>query len=414
MRVIADLHIHSKYSRATSNRMDVETIAQQAKIKGLNIIGTGDFTHPKWSAELKSKLVKEGDLYVHNGVHFVPQTEISSIYTDGDSCRKIHNCIMCPDLETAEQVTEWLKTKGRVDYDGRPIFKLPCPELVEKVMEINKDNFVFPAHIWTPWFSLFGSESGFDRIEDCYKDQTKNIHALETGLSSDPEMNWRLSALDRFALISNSDCHSPWPYRLGREANVFELSKPSYYEMISAIKSKNPKQFLYTIEVDPAYGKYHFDGHRNCNVEMSPEEAIKQGNICSVCKKKLTLGVLHRVEELADRPVGFVPKGAIPFKKILPIQEIIATVNGSPVFSTVVARIYNKLIERFKTEMAILLEASFEQLREVVEENMAKAILLNRENRIHVKPGYDNTYGVPSFGDEIKVKKRRQATIAEF
>jgi len=414
MRIVADLHIHSKYSRATSDKMDIETISEQAKIKGLNIIGTGDFTHPKWFAELKSKLVKDGDLYVHNGIHFVPQTEISSIYTDGNACRKIHNCIMCPDLETAEQVTEWLKTKGRVDYDGRPIFKIPCPELVEKVMSINKDNFVFPAHIWTPWFSLFGSESGFDRIEDCYKDQTKHIHALETGLSSDPEMNWRLSQLDKFALISNSDCHSPWPYRLGREANVFELSKPSYKEMIEALKSKNPKHFLYTLEVDPSYGKYHFDGHRNCNIELSPEESTKHNNICPICKTKLTLGVLHRVKQLADRENGFVPKNAIPFKKILPLQEIIAVISGTQVFSVAVAKTYNKLIAEFGNELNILMETSFERLKEASDENLARAIILNRENKINVKPGYDGVYGIPSFGSEINVKKKRQSSLAEF
>ncbi len=259
MKIVADLHIHSKYSRATSPSMDIEHLAAQAKIKGITILGTGDFTHPLWFKELKTKLVKEGDLYKYDNTYFIPSVEISSIYKQDNKVRKIHNVILSPTLEIAEQITDELKKHGRVDYDGRPIFNIPSYELVEMVMNISKDNFVFPAHIWTPWFSLFGSKSGFDRIEDCYKDQLKHIHALETGLSSDPEMNWRISKLDKFALISNSDSHSPWPNRLGREANVFELKKPSYSEMINAIKTKDKKKFLFTIEVEPAYGKYHFD-----------------------------------------------------------------------------------------------------------------------------------------------------------
>jgi len=394
--------------------MDVETLSQQAKIKGIDIVGTGDFTHPKWSVELKAKLTKEGDIYSHQGTRFIPQTEVSSIYSDGIKVRKIHNCILCPDLDTAEQVTEWFKTKGRVDYDGRPIFKIPCPELVEKIMEINKDNFVFPAHIWTPWFSILGSESGFDSVEECYKDQAKHIHALETGLSSDPEMNWRLSQLDKFALLSNSDCHAPWPYRLGREANVFDLKEHSYKELINAIKSKDKKKFLYTLEVDPNYGKYHYDGHRAHDVSLSPEESIKHNNICPVCNHRLTLGVLHRVQELADRPNGFVPKNAIPFKRILPLQEIIGVVRGSQVFSVTVSKIYNNLISVFGNEMNILFDVSFEKLKEASDENIAKAIILNREEKVKVKPGYDGVYGEPSFGEEIKIIRRKQSNLTEF
>ena len=414
MRVIADLHIHSKYSRATSNKMDVETISQQAKIKGIDIVGTGDFTHPKWITELKAKLTKEGDIYSYQGTSFIPQTEVSSIYSDGTKVRKIHNCILCPDLDTAEQVTEWFKTKGRVDYDGRPIFKIPCPELVEKIMEINKDNFIFPAHIWTPWFSLLGSESGFNSVEECYKDQAKHIHALETGLSSDPKMNWRLSQLDKFALLSNSDCHSPWPYRLGREANVFDLKECSYNELINAIKNKDKKKFLYTLEVDPNYGKYHYDGHRAHDISFSPEESIKHNNICPVCNQRLTLGVLHRVQELADRPNGFIPKDAIPFKKILPLQEILGVVKGSQVFSVTVSKIYNNLISAFGNEMNILFDVSFEKLKEASDENIAKAIILNREEKVKVKPGYDGVYGEPGFGEEIKITKRKQSNLTEF
>ncbi|MCD6546976.1 MAG: DNA helicase UvrD [Nanoarchaeota archaeon] len=412
MRIVADLHIHSKYSRATSKNMDLDNLSKQAKVKGIHVLGTGDFTHPKWFKELKTKLVQIDDIYIYNDTYFIPSVEISSIYNQDGKLRKIHNVILSPNLEIAEQITDVLKKHGRVDYDGRPIFNIPSYELVEMAMEISKDNFVFPAHIWTPWFSLFGSMSGFDKIEDCYKDQLKHIYALETGLSSDPEMNWRISSLDKFALISNSDSHSPWPNRLGREANVFELEKPSYFQIIDAIKTKDKRRFLFTIEVEPAYGKYHFDGHRECGVVMSPKEAIAKNNICPVCGKPLTLGVLHRVEELADRQPGFVPKNAIPFKKLLPLQEIISLIYSSGIQTQTVLKIYKKLINAFGNELNVLLNASESALKEVVDERLAKAIVLNREEKINVKPGYDGVYGKPQIEEELKIKK--QKTLGEF
>lgn len=407
MRISADLHIHSRYSRATSPNMDIENLSRQAKIKGINIMATGDFTHPLWMKELKSKLKKDGDIYTYNETFFVPSTEVSSIYKQDNKVRKIHNVILSPTLEIAEQITDELKKHGRVDYDGRPIFNIPSYELVEMVMNISKDNFVYPAHIWTPWFSVFGSKSGFDRIEDCYKDQTKHIHAVETGLSSDPEMNWRISMLDKFALLSNSDSHSPWPNRIGRELNVFNLEKPSYFEMINAIKSKDKSKFLFTIEVEPAYGKYHLDGHRVCNVVMEPEKAEASKNICPKCKKALTLGVLHRVEQLADRPVGFVPDSAIPFKKLLPLQDVISLVYDSGTQTNIVAKIYNKMIDLFKTELDVLMNVPREQLRDF-DERIVNAIMLNRENKIPVIPGYDGEYGIPKLDDSMKISKQKK------
>jgi uncharacterized protein (TIGR00375 family) len=271
---------------------------------------------------------------------------------------------------------------------------MSAPHLVEEVMEVSKENMVFPAHAWTPWFSIFGAFSGFNSVEDCYQDMTKYIYALETGLSSDPPMNWRLSKLDRYTLVSNSDSHSFWPWRMGREANVFELERPSYRNLVDAIRSKDANRFKFTIETDPAYGKYHWTGHRNCKVSLSPREAIKFGNVCPVCRRKLTKGVEQRVEELADRPADFVPENSIGFRRLLPLSEIISTVLGveSPAVQRVWV-IYNQLIGKFGDEYSVLMDAPREALGAVVDEAVADAILRVREGRIKVTPGYDGVYG---------------------
>ncbi|MCK4313908.1 DNA helicase UvrD, partial [Candidatus Bathyarchaeota archaeon] len=258
MRVIADLHIHSCYSRATSKRMHIEEIARFAKIKGLNIVGTGDFTHPKWIEEMQQVLVQEPSTGLYRiaknpeaPVYFMTTTEVSTIFTFENETKKVHHVILTPSIETAVQIKERLAKYGDLAADGRPTLNMDAPHLVEEVMEVSRENMVFPAHVWTPWFSVFGAFSGFDDIKDCYQDMTKHIYALETGLSSDPPMNWRLSKLDRFTLVSNSDSHSFWPWRIGREANVFEMKKPSYHEVIDAIRLKNKEQFRFTIETDP-------------------------------------------------------------------------------------------------------------------------------------------------------------------
>ncbi len=333
MRIIADLHIHSRYSRATSQQMSIEEIARFAKIKGLNLVGTGDFTHPKWLREIRETLTPEADTGLYkvvsntdSPVRFMLTTEVSTIFNFNNESKKVHHVILTPSMETALQINDVLRSYGDLDADGRPMLNMPAPNLVEEVMATSSENMVFPAHAWTPWFSVFGAFSGFDSIEECYQDMTKHIHALETGLSSDPPMNWRLSKLDRFALVSNSDSHSFWPWRIGREANVFELEKFSYAEVVDAIRSKDPTRFKFTIETDPAYGKYHWTGHRNCKVSLSPQEAQKLGNICPVCRRKLTKGVEQRVEELADRPPNFRPNHVPGFMRLLPLSEIIATV----------------------------------------------------------------------------------------
>jgi uncharacterized protein (TIGR00375 family) len=413
MRVIADFHIHGRYSRATSQNMCIKEIANFAKIKGLNLVGTGDFTHTKWLQELQEALIPDADSGLYRvasnpelPVYFIVTTEVSTIFTYENEIKKVHHVILTPSVETAAQINDRLAKYGSLNADGRPTLNLDAPHLVEEVMEVSNDNMVFPAHAWTPWFSIFGAFSGFNSVEECYQDMTKHIYALETGLSSDPPMNWRLSKLDKFALVSNSDSHSFWPWRIGREANVFELDKPSYYEILDAIRAKDTKRFKFTIETDPAYGKYHWTGHRNCNVSFSPQEAIKLGNICPVCRRKLTKGVEQRVEELADRPYGFRPNGAIGFMHLLPLSEIIATVLRVDSPSTQqVWSIYNRLVGKFGDEYSVLIDASREALSEVVDAKIAEAIVNVREGRVKVRPGYDGVYGQLIIFDESTREK---------
>jgi uncharacterized protein (TIGR00375 family) len=292
---------------------------------------------------------------------------------------------------------------------------ITSPELVEIVMNISKDAFIVPAHLWTSWFGALGEYSGFNSLEECYQDQLKHIYAFETGMSSNPAMNWRLSMLDKFTPVSNSDSHSPWTHRLGREANVFELEKLSYWEIIDSIKNRDRKEFLFTIETPPEYGKYHWDGHRNCKVFLEPKEAIKYGNICPVCGKKLTIGVLHRVEELADRPEGFVPEKSIPFKTLIPLSELIAAVYDVEVFSRKVWEESTKMIKEFGSELNVLLEAPEDKLKLVTNEKIVDIILKNREGKVKLQPGYDGEYGFPLI-DENSLKKssRVQSSLTDF
>jgi uncharacterized protein (TIGR00375 family) len=273
-------------------------------------------------------------------------------------------------------------------------------------MAVSSDNMVFPAHAWTPWFSIFGAFSGFDSVEDCYQDMSKHIHALETGLSSDPPMNWRLSKLDRFALLSNSDCHSFWPWRIGREANVFDLPDFAYKDVISAISDNDPDRFKFTIETDPAYGKYHWTGHRNCKVSLSPPEAIKFGNNCPVCRRKLTKGVEQRVEELADRAADYKQPNAPGFRRLLPLSEVICAVLGtdSPAIQAV-WKIYNALVEKFGDEYTVLLDASLEAMALVAGPPFAQAIVKVRNGTTKVTPGYDGVYGQLTLGSDVPAIK---------
>ena len=403
--------MHSRFSRATSEQMTIKEIGRYAKIKGVQLVGTGDFTHPLWLKEIRETLIPEGDsgLFKLAGnpelpLHYMLTTEVCTIFDYENQNRKVHHVILTPSLENVAQINEALGKYGSLSSDGRPILNMTAPQLVEEVMQVSPENVVFPAHAWTPWFSVFGAFSGFDTIEDCYQDMTKHIHALETGLSSDPPMNWRLSKLDRFTLVSNSDSHSFWPWRMGREANVFELERVTYREVTGAIQTKDTRRFKFTIETDPAYGKYHWTGHRNCNVSLSSQEARKLNNVCPVCGRKLTEGVEQRVEELADRPTDYKATNSPGFMRLMPLSEIIATVldAGSP-STQAVWKIYNPLISKFGDEYTVLIDAPKEALAAVVDPRVADAIVKVREGNVTVIPGYDGVYGklvLPATGSD--------------
>ena len=440
MIVIADLHIHGKYSRATSVNMNISEITRFSQIKGLTLVGTGDFTHPKWLRELKEDLteVHETGLYKpakfpESPVWFMITGEVSTVFTFNGETKRVHHVILTPSIEVAEQINDRLSRYGDLESDGRPTLNISAAHLVEDVMEFSKDNMVFPAHAWTPWFSVFGAFSGFDRMEDCYQDMTKHIYALETGLSSNPPMNWRLSVLDRFTLLSNSDSHSSWPWRIGREANLFEVKHLTYWEIVDAIKKKDAGGLRLTIETDPAYGKYHWSGHRACGVSLPPAEAIKLGNRCPVCHKRLTKGVEQRVEELADRPYGFKPPNSPGYIHLLPLSEVLAAVleTDSP-NSQKVWNAYDMLTSRFGNEYAVLMDAPFKEIAKIASPIIAEAIIRVREGRVKVIPGYDGVYGqiiiFPEKGigaakeAEVEVEKAkrkenkntRQKSLADF
>ncbi len=420
MEFVTELHMHSRFSRACSKDLTLKTLEKWAKVKGVSLLGTSDFTHPEWIKELKGEL-KEDEQGIYRsatGFPFMLTSEVSLMYSQGDKGRRVHNLIFAPSFEVVDQITEYLKSKGRIDYDGRPIFKIPCPEFTERLKEISKDIEVIPAHAWTPWFGVFGSKSGFDSLKEAFQDQVKNIHAIETGMSSDPAMNWRLSALDNISLVSFSDSHSYWPWRMGREATVFDVKNLSYKAIIDAIRTK--KGLKETIEVDPGYGKYHVDGHRACGVSFEPDESKKYKNMCPKCKRPLTIGVLNRVEQLADRPIGFKPRDAIPFKTLIPLTELIVAVSGGGLATKQTWAEYYSILKVGKSELDVLLNATKEQLLMVTKEKIVEAILLNREGKIQVKPGYDGVYGVPMIpgieprpqvGDEPKPKVKKEKEV---
>ncbi len=411
MKFIADFHIHSKYSRATSPQMDLENLGRWAKIKGIRVLGAGDFTHPEWLKNLKEKLepaeaglykLRDGD----NDTRFILTSEISCIYSKGGKVRKIHIIVFAPNFEAVEKINTHLGWIGNLKADGRPILGLDAKELAKIVLDANPESLIIPAHIWTPWFSLFGSRSGFDSIEECFEDYSKYIFAGETGLSSDPAMNWRLSALDRITLISNSDAHSG--PKLGREANVFD-TEISYQAIAEAIKSKNPQKFLYTIEFFPQEGKYHYDGHRKCELSLSPQESKKYNNICPRCGKPLTIGVLNRVDSLADRPKGFKPENAIPFKSLVPLGEIIAEAEGVLSGAKQVEQEYNNLIEKLGSEFKILLDVSRKELEAATLPEIAEGIMRVREGKVYIEPGFDGVFGkvrIFSKGEQKSLSKQ--------
>lgn len=462
MRQIADFHIHSKYSRACSGALTLENIDKTCRIKGVDIIATGDFTYPQWFSDIKneleeiSPLAKGGcaglyklksakDDKIHpvksgqagaakpqfNGVKFILSTELALIYKQGDKVRRIHLVVHAPNIKAAEELNNFLDKKFNIRSDGRPILGMSAPDLVKLCLAVHPKFMVYPAHIWTPWFSVFGSKSGFDSMEECFGNYAKDIYAYETGLSSDPEMNWRLSALDKLTLLSNSDAHS-LP-NIGREANVFELNEISYDEIYNVISlresratnaahaNKRNKSFLdYTIEFYPEEGMYHYDGHRLCGIRFAPEQTKKHKGVCPVCKKPLTIGVMNRVEELADRPafakasmgkpVGFKPEGAPGFKKLVELDKIIAEALGvkSRNSRTVQAE-YNSLIKH-ASELNILIDMPLEKLKQITLPEVAEGIRRARAGELIIEPGFDGQYGaVRIFSEKEKGNNKQRA-----
>jgi len=417
MRFIADFHIHSKYSRATSPQMDLENLDKWAKIKGIKVLGTGDFTHPEWFKNLKEKLepAEPGlfKLTPHQNfgggseTRFILTAEISCIYSKGGRVRKIHIIVFAPSFEVVEKINAHLGWIGNLKADGRPILGLDAKELAKIVLNISEDCLIAPSHLMTPWFSLFGSRSGFDSLEECFEEYSKYIYAGETGLSASPEMLWRMPDGRKITLISNSDSHSL--AKIGREANVFD-TEISYPAIIEAIKSKDPSKFLYTIEFFPEEGKYHFDGHRNCNISLSPEESKKYNNICPNCGKPLTIGVLSRVEELADRPMSFKPENAIPFKSLVSLAEIIADALAVASETKQVKQEYGNLIEKFSSEFNVLLEVPESELKTATLPEIAEGIIRVREGKVFKEPGYDGVYGkirIFSPGEQKTVSRQK-------
>ncbi len=420
MEYIADLHIHSHFSIATSKELVPEHLDLWGRIKGITVVGTGDFTHPGWTEELQAKLERaEPGLFqvkpelrldqgpildrTSNGhVRFVLSAEISTIYKKGDKTRKVHHVILAPDFDTVARIQRSLGKIGNITSDGRPILGLDSRDLLEIALEASEDIVFIPAHIWTPWFSALGDKSGFNSIDECYGDLAGHIHAIETGLSSDPPMNWRCSFLDRFTIISNSDAHSP--QKLGREANLLN-AELSYPGLAGAIRSGDPKRFLGTVEFFPEEGKYHHDGHRKCNVSWDPRETAKYDGICPVCGKRVTVGVLNRVTQLADRAAEQSRIERPPFYSMIPLKEILSEIIGVGPNSKKVALHYDELIRKAGSEFALLLHQSVPRVREIGGDVLAEAVGRMRSGRVHVHAGYDGEFGkIKAF-----TEKERQA-----
>ena len=427
MKYYADLHIHSKYSRATSSQLDFEHLWLWAQLKGIQVVATGDCVHPKWYEEIKTKLapcgnglfrlkpefckVIEKDLppSCKGDVRFILSTEISNIYKRDGKVRKVHNVVFVPDYSTLEKLTLKLEAIGNIRSDGRPILGLDSRDLLEIVLSCNPDAILVPAHVWTPWFSVLGSKSGFNTVEECFGDLTKYIYALETGLSSDPLMNWRLSILDNFLLVSNSDAHSP--NKLGREANMFDTDL-SYAGLLNALRDPSDKGLLGTVEFFPEEGKYHYDGHRKCQTRMHPRDTLKNKGLCPVCGKPVTVGVMARVEELADRAEGEKGKRWRPYKSMIPLAEIIGECLGVGPASQKVDILYNRLVGDIGGEFAALLDATLDRIAKAAGDMVAEGVRRVRNGEVTVNAGYDGEYGtIKIFSDKERKAEKRQLTM---
>lgn len=415
MKLVADLHTHSRFSRATSKELSIANLDHWARVKGISVMGTGDFTHPLWLSELKETLeLAEPGLFCQKGqgkqgTRFLLTAEISCIYSKNGAVRKIHLLMFAPSFEAAEKINVRLSWIGNLRSDGRPILGIDAKEVVKIALDAGPECHVVPAHAWTPWFSLFGSKSGFDTMEECFEELTPHLQAIETGLSSDPAMNWRLSQLDKVAIISNSDSHSL--EKIGREANVVE-AELDYHSLFDSMFSRDPSRFLHTIEFFPEEGKYHYDGHRQCGIVWGPQETKKHGGVCPVCGRPVTVGVLNRVEELADRPEGFVPERHIPFKSLIPLVEIIADVSGQGVGTKQGTAMYHRLVETIGNEFAVLLDASQETIASIANPEIAEGVINMREKKVSIDPGYDGEYGnIHVRADTAQSSLAKQSTL---
>ena len=415
MRIISDFHIHSRYSRACSPDLTPANIEKWARIKGVNLVGTGDFTHPLWLAELKTALepAEEGLFKIKyqisniknkekDPVRFVLSAELACIYSQGEKLRRIHLVVLFPSFVAVEKFNKTLETHGgKLGSDGRPILGMNSQEVLQYALDADEEALMIPAHAWTPYFGIFGSKSGFDSVEECFGEMTKYIYAIETGLSSDPAMNWRVSDTDKFAIVSGSDSHSL--SRIGREANVMEIPEGqfTYQEFFRILKDRDRERFKFTIEFFPEEGKYHLDGHAACSFSCEPEQTKKYHGECPKCGKKLTIGVMSRVQKLADRPEGFMPDKAVPQKHLVPLEEVLADCVGVGAKSKSVQDLYAKLVEKAGSEFAVILDLPIEELGEIGGEVVAEAVKRVREEKVHKTPGYDGVYGIIRvFSDE--------------
>ncbi|MBS3134187.1 DNA helicase UvrD [Candidatus Woesearchaeota archaeon] len=401
MEIIADLQLHSRFSRACSKNITLNKLEEYARIKGLDLLSTADFQHPIWNKEIKKTLEEDenGVLWSKNKFPFIWGTEISLMYGDNGR-RAVHLLVYAPDGDVADQIIDILGKKGRLDYDGRPIFGISCPEFVELMKEIDEKIEIIPSHCMTSFFGIFGSKSGFDSLKECFKDKVNKIYAIESGMSANPGMLWRLK--ENVNIVSFSDAHSYWPYRLGREATIFDLNELSYDNIINAIRTGNGLKK--TIEVYPNYGKYHIDGHRMCDFFCDYKRSLELNKICPKCGKELTIGVEYRIEELAKEKEGYKPENAKDFIEIIPLQEVIAAVydikqlNGKKIWD-----VYNKLIKEFGNEFNILLNVSFDDLKKIVDERLANIVIKNRDGELRINPGADGVYGVVMLNKNEKI-----------
>jgi len=416
--IFADLHIHSRYSRATSRQMEVQTLYYWGKRKGIGLLGTGDFTHPEYFKELRENLESDASGFYRvrdrdDQVLFIPSAETSHVYKQGGKTRRVHMVIIARSLETAREINRALASRGNVASDGRPIFGFSARHLCTLVRKIDPETLVIPAHIWTPWFSVLGERSGFDSLAECFEDELSFIAAIETGLSSDPEMNWRLSQLDELAIISNSDAHSP--SRIGRECNAFR-GPLTWSRLRETLLLQDRSAFRFTVEFFPEEGKYHWPGHSQCKVSLSPEQYRELKGICPACRKPVTGGVASRVEMLADRPVGYVPKNAIPSVHLIPLDEVIAEALGKGPATKGVQLLWDRLVEVGKNEMNILMFMPEVALNEIAGARVAEAIMRMRRGDVHAIAGYDGIYGrIKIFGDENKEKtQENQLSLIKY